>query len=96
MTFCNETAEGRHADVRKASSVLMNSLFSVKEEWYNYPGFLSRISRISFLCSEKLPSLSWIVPVTTTRTIKTPDSKGIAMTEPLKLLLSDILVFYGQ
>ena len=94
VIFCNETAEGRHADVRKASSVLINSLFSAKEEWYNFPGFLCRISRISFLCSEKLPALSWIVPATAARTIKTPDSEGIAMTEPFKAAIvrySDVL-----
>ena len=88
VMFCNETAEGRHADVRKASSVLINSLFSANEEWYSHPGFLSKISRISFLCSEKLPSLSWIVPVTTSRTVKTRDSEGIAMTEPFKAALT--------
>ena len=84
VTFCTETAEGRHADVRKASSVLIDSLFSAKAEWYNHPGFLSRISRISFLCSEKLPSLSWIVPATIGKTIKPPNGEGIAMTEPFK------------
>ena len=94
VMFCTETAEGKHPDVRKASSVLINSLFSSKEEWYNHYGFLSRLSRISFLCTEKLPSLSWIVPVTATRTIKTPDSEGIAMTEPFKAAIvehSDVL-----
>ncbi|MCG8621548.1 MAG: hypothetical protein MJE68_06050, partial [Proteobacteria bacterium] len=94
VMFCTETAEGKHPDVRKASSVLINSLFSSKEEWYNHYGFLSRLSRISFLCSEKLPSLSWIVPAATTQTIKTPDSEGIAMTEPFKAAIvehSDVL-----
>ena len=84
VIFCNETAEGRHADVRKASSVLIKSLFSAKPEWYDHPGFLSKLSRIPFLFSEKLPSLCWIVPATTSRTIKSPESEGIAMTEPFK------------
>ena len=94
VTFCTETAEGKHADVRKASSVLINALFSAKKEWYNHPGFLYRISRISFLCSEKLPSLSWIIPAATSKTIKASDREGIAMTEPFKATLvtfSDIL-----
>ena len=94
VTFCTETAEGKHADVRKASSVLINALFSAKEEWYNYPGFLYRISRISFLCSEELPSLIWISPAATSKTIKASDCDGIAMTEPFKaarVTFSDIL-----
>ena len=95
VTFCTETAEGKHSDVQKASSVLVNSLFSAKEEWYNQYGFLNTISRLSFLCSEKLPSLSWIVPpATSSRIVKSPDSESIAMIEPSKAALlghSDVL-----
>ena len=84
ITFCTETAQGKVSDVRKASSVLVESLFSSEEKWHLQPGFLQRVSKIRFLCAEKLPSLSWIVPPVQTphRIQHAASGDFIDMTEP--------------
>ena len=85
VKFCTETAEGQVTDVREASSVLIESLFTSKEEWYGHSGFLYKISRIGFLCSEKLPSLTWIVSAASaSRRIQPSDGEYIDMIEPFK------------
>ena len=85
--FCTETANGQVADVQKSSSVLIDSLFSADEGWYSYPGFLSRVSRIAFLCTENLPSLTWILSASSTSKSIVQNNKQIAMTEPCKAAL---------
>ena len=87
IQFCTDTAKGQNTDVRKASSVLVNSLFTAEEEWYNCPGFLGRVSKISFLCCVKLPLLTWIVPAVPTSRIRQGDHDCIDMTEPAKAVL---------
>ena len=86
IRFCSETAQGQNADVKKASSVLINSLFSAKEEWYNHPGFLHQVSKISFLCCENLPHLTWLASSIETRRIMQKD-ECIDMTQPAKAAL---------
>ena len=64
--FCTETAGGRHPDPRQASLVLLNYLFSEQaenDEWNTDINFLSSVSHIPFVCTERLPKLSWIEPV---------------------------------
>ena len=64
--FCTETAGGRHPDPRQASSVLLDYLFSEQAEndrWNTDHNFLSSVSHIPFVCTERLPELSWIEPV---------------------------------
>ena len=87
VTFCNETASGQVADVQKASLVLVNSLFSADEGWYCYPGFLSRVSNIAFLCAAKLPSLAWILPTAPTSKCIVQSNREFIMTEPRKAAL---------
>ena len=82
--FCIETSNGKTTDVQKASSVLVNFLFSVDEGWYSDPRFLSRISSIAFLCAEKLPSLIWILPTAQTSNCIVQNNKQFSMTEPRK------------
>ena len=83
IQFCTETTVGQVADVREASSVLIESLFNSKQEWHGHPGFLTRVSQIGFLCSEKLPTLTWITSCTqTSRRIQPNVSEYIDMTEP--------------
>ena len=83
IKFCTETAAGQVADVREASSVLIDSLFKSKQEWHGHPQFLTRVSRIGFLCSEKLPSLTWIKSTAqTSRRIQPTDNEHIDMIEP--------------
>ena len=83
IKFCTETAAGQVADVREASSVLIESLFKSKQEWHGHPQFLARVSRIGFLCSEKLPSLTWIKSTAqTSKRIQLNDNEHIDMTEP--------------
>ena len=87
VMFCIETANGQVADVQKASLVLVNSLFSTDEGWHSYPGFLSRVSSIAFLCAEKLPSLAWILPTAPTPKCIVQNNKEFIMTEPRKAAL---------
>ena len=78
--FCTETAGGKHPDPRQASSVLLDYLFSEQAEndrWNTDHNFLSSVSQISFVCTEKLPELSWIEPVCPSEN----HAKGIAMTK---------------
>ena len=86
-TFCKETAEGKVTDVPKASSVLIDSLFSAEKDWYDNPSFLFRVSRIPFLCAEKVPLLTWIVPPATTSRIHLSDGRYINMVEPCSAAL---------
>ena len=89
IKFCTETAEGQVTDVREASSVLIDSLFKSKQEWHGHPQFLTRVSRIGFLCSEKLPSLTWIKSTaqTSRRIQPTDDEYYIDMTEPCNAVI---------
>ena len=83
IEFCTETANGQVANVREASSVLIESLFNSKQEWHGHPGFLTRVSRIGFLCSEKLLTLTWITSsAQTSRRIQSTVSEYVDMTEP--------------
>ena len=78
--FCTETAGGRHSDPRKASSVLLHYLFfkqAKKDGWNTDRNFLSGVSQISFVCTVRLPELSWIEPVCTSEN----HTKGIDMTK---------------
>ena len=78
--FCTETAGGRHSDPRQASSVLLDYLFPQQAEndgWNTDHNFLSSVSQISFVCTERLPELSWIEPVCPSEN----RAKGIAMTK---------------
>ena len=80
--FCTETAGGRHTDPRQASSVLLNYLFSEqarKDRWNTDHNFLSNVSYISFVCTKRLPELSWIEPVCPSENHILP--KDIAMTK---------------
>ena len=64
--FCRETADGKLDDLRKASSVLVNYLFSQEatdSEWYDDSMFLLNVSKIRFVCTASLHKLSWIQPV---------------------------------
>ena len=90
ITFCTETAQGQVSDVREASSVLVNSLFSSKPQWHSKHNFLTQVSQIGFLCSEKLPSLAWIAPVLKIRTIQPRGDEAIEMTEPCKSAVSNV------
>ena len=87
IIFCMETSTGRTADVQKASSVLIDFLFSVDEGWYSDQAFLSKVSSISFLCAEKLPSLTWILPAAQTSNCIVQNNKEFIMTEPRKAAL---------
>ena len=87
VTFCIETASGQVADVQKASLMLISSLFSADEGWYCYPGFLSRISSIAFLCAATLPSLTWILPTTPTSKCIVQNNQEFIMIEPCKAAL---------
>ena len=66
LLFCRETADGQNDNLRKASSVLVNYLFSKEatdNAWYDDSTFLSGVSKIPFVCTEHLHKLSWIQPV---------------------------------
>ena len=87
VTFCTETASGQVTDVQKASLILVNFLFSTEQGWYCYPGFLSRVSNIAFLCAAKLPSLAWILPTAPTSKRIVQNNREFIMTEPRKAAL---------
>ena len=64
--FCRETGDGQNDNLRKASLVLVNYLFSQEATdnvWYDDSTFLSGVSKIPFVCTEGLHKLSWIQPV---------------------------------
>ena len=91
VTFCTETANGRISNVREASSVLVDSLFKSKPEWHNHSGFLTRISRIAFLCCEKLPPLTWIAQsVQTPHRIQPAGGDYIDMTTPTNAAIMEL------
>ena len=77
--FCSEVAGGRHPDPRKASSVLLQYLFSTQSGWDTDYNFLSRISHMPFVCTESLPELRWIEPVYPSENCILPE--GIHMTK---------------
>ena len=82
QNLCSETADGRHLDLRKASSALLRYLFSTQakdDKWNTDLKFLSSISQIPFVCTKRLPELSWIQPVCFTENYIR--SKGISMTK---------------
>ena len=82
LQFCKETANGHVPAVQTASRVLVKSLFSAEEGWYSHPGFLYQVSRIAFLCTEKVSSLRWIVPpVVASHRIQPTGGEHIDMTE---------------
>ena len=56
---------------------------------HGHPQFLTRVSRIGFLCSEKLPSLIWIKSTaqTSRRIQPTDDEYYIDMTEPCNTVI---------
>ena len=87
LKFCRETASGRVKNVRKSSLVLIKSLFDAEKEWYDYPGFLTQVSQIAFLCCAELPSLTWLSPAPVTSRIQSAGSESIGMTEPAKAAL---------
>ena len=66
LQFCEETSKGDHENPRKASSVLLDYLFSEqadKDRWKTDKRFLVQVSSIPFVCTCPLASLSWIKPV---------------------------------
>ena len=66
LQFCQETADGKSADPRNASSVLVKYLFSTEAtngSWYKDSIFFSGVSRIPFVCTEGVQKCSWIHPV---------------------------------
>ena len=59
LQFCNEVSKGKHADLRAASHELTKYLFDMKE-WHTEKYYLQEVSKIPFVCTEYLRSVSWI------------------------------------
>ena len=64
LQFCHETANGKVADIKDCSNVLLEYLFSDKgqSEWRYDTNFLQKVSNISFVLQQPQPQLSWVVP----------------------------------
>ena len=59
LQFCFEVNLGKNSDVKSASRALIDYLFQEKD-WHSDIHFLEKVSRIAFVCSEPLLSISWI------------------------------------
>ena len=69
LDFCKTIAEGRcqsKEDSRKVSKILLNCLFKT-DQWLNEKSFLQIASCIHFVYPDILPSLSWIIPSSTSK-----------------------------
>lgn len=81
--FCEKVAEGKSRDVKASSITLLEYLFSqpVIEEWSKDVQFLSKVSKVPFVCAQPVPSLAWIQRVCPcSKQIKTA-TETIAMTQ---------------
>ena len=59
--FCELVSRDQHPDLVKASTVLVNYLFSKStQEWYNNDSYLAEIGNICFVQVNPLNSLRWI------------------------------------
>ena len=64
LQFCQETADRDVNSIRKCSMVLLEYLFSweVKKMWCSKTAFLSQVSSIPFVFTEKAAAVDWVLP----------------------------------
>ena len=64
LRFCQDTADGYVDSIRKCSMVLLEYLFSweVQEMWCGKTTFLSQVSSIPFVLTEKAAAVDWVLP----------------------------------
>ena len=62
LSFCKSVSEGKHDDIRKASNVLLEYLFSEKavKRWHKNAYYLSQIGDICFVQVANMDRYSWI------------------------------------
>ncbi len=64
LNLCTAVSRGEHEDVRTASEVLIEHLFSdtirTKQKWHTDVSFLTRLASIPFVCTELQPEYEWI------------------------------------
>ena len=62
--YCVQVSQGNHAEIKKASSVLLELLFKI-HDWHSDDNFLQVLSQIPFITPKTSANLDWIVPPST-------------------------------
>ena len=79
INFCNLVAIGRCTNISKVSFELLKCLFDEKE-WHSDIQFLSEVRTIHFVCTARVPEVSWIADIYQTPSIQLGDKNvGVTM-----------------
>ena len=79
IDFCTRVAAGNQQHIQESSQVLMEYLFATTS-WHEETQFLNKISNISFVCTERVKDLGWIVPAANTENIIQQHGKTFHLT----------------